>query len=388
MALTTVTVSIDIEQCSGVPLPNAKVDFELTSIDISGAIVVPQRVSVTCNANGIGSISLWANASGSQGSQYKVTAFDQYGGFVFSALATVPASNCNLHSILNLQAPAVVDDAQRAALDAQAYAAQAAVDLDAHINDTADAHDASAISLAPIGGMTATDVQAGIAELANISGVNTNLAATLSATNIVVTSDTGTDATLPAADATNAGLMVPAQVAKLAATSGTNTGDETAASVGALISGAPDKATPVDADTLGLSDSAAGNVLKKLTWANLKAKLRAWLHAYFDSTTTNALDFRNGQVQRWAPAVGAQTLSLANLPAAGEAWQMLIEGVNLGASTITWPTIQWQKPDGTFTTTIATYLTAAGIELQTSGIDWVFLWSRDGGTTIYGKVAR
>lgn len=216
MALTTVTVSIDIEQCSGVPLPNAKVDFELTSIDISGAIVVPQRVSATCNANGIGSISLWANASGSQGSQYKVTAFDQYGGFVFSALATVPASNCNLHSILNLQAPAVVDDAQRAALDAQAYAAQAAVDLDAHINDTADAHGASAISLAPIGGMTATDVQAGIAELANISGVNTNLAATLSATNIVVTSDTGTDATLPAADGTNAGLMVPAQVAKLA----------------------------------------------------------------------------------------------------------------------------------------------------------------------------
>lgn len=46
------------------------------------------------------------------------------------------------------------------------------------------------------------------------------------------------------------------------------------------------KATPVDADTLGLVDSAASNVLKKLTWANLKSTLKD----YFDSvaqTLTN-----------------------------------------------------------------------------------------------------
>lgn len=59
----------------------------------------------------------------------------------------------------------------------------------------------------------------------------TNLGATLSASNIIVTSDTGADATLPAADASNAGLMVPAQFTKLAAISGTNTGDETTASI-------------------------------------------------------------------------------------------------------------------------------------------------------------
>jgi hypothetical protein len=46
-------------------------------------------------------------------------------------------------------------------------------------------------------------------------GGNTNLAYSASATNGVVTSDTGTDATIPAADGTNAGLMVPAQFNKL-----------------------------------------------------------------------------------------------------------------------------------------------------------------------------
>jgi hypothetical protein len=57
---------------------------------------------------------------------------------------------------------------------------------------------------------------------------------------------------------------------------GTNTGDsatpaETATSIGTLINGATSKTTPVDADQIGLMDSAASNVLKKLSWANIKA---------------------------------------------------------------------------------------------------------------------
>lgn len=42
------------------------------------------------------------------------------------------------------------------------------------------------------------------------------------------------------------------------------------------------KTTPVDADEIGLIDSEASNILKKLTWANLKATLKT----YFDSLTT------------------------------------------------------------------------------------------------------
>lgn len=49
--------------------------------------------------------------------------------------------------------------------------------------------------------------------------------------------------------------------------------------VGAVLHGATAKITPVDADTTALIDSAASNVLKKVTWANIKATLKT----YFDT---------------------------------------------------------------------------------------------------------
>lgn len=45
------------------------------------------------------------------------------------------------------------------------------------------------------------------------------------------------------------------------------------------LNAATSKATPVDADTFGVIDSAAANVLKKVTWANIKATIKA----YFDT---------------------------------------------------------------------------------------------------------
>jgi len=60
-----------------------------------------------------------------------------------------------------------------------------------------------------------------------------------------------------------------------AAQGGPATAPETVAATG--------KTTPVDADQLPLVDSAASNVLKKLTWANAKATLKA----YFDTLYTN-----------------------------------------------------------------------------------------------------
>lgn len=107
-------------------------------------------------------------------------------------------------------------------------------------------------------------------------------------------------------------------------------------------------------------------------------------YVYFNSGTTNALDYTNGSHQRWAPNTGAQTLSITNWPPSGNLGTLMIEGVNLGAATITWPTINWVKTDGTTTTTFS----QNGVTLQTSGIDWIVLWTRDAGTTIYGKVIR
>lgn len=61
---------------------------------------------------------------------------------------------------------------------------------------------------------------------------------------------------------------------------------ETPTTMGALINAATEKTTPVDADFFELMDSAASNIVKKFSWANMKAKLKT----YFDTIyTTTAL---------------------------------------------------------------------------------------------------
>ena len=115
-----------------------------------------------------------------------------------------------------------------------------------------------------------------------------------------------------------------------------------------------------------------------------RVDLQDFGYVYFNSGTTNALDYVNGSHQRWAPNTGSQTLTISNWPPSGNLGELLIEGVNLGAATITWPTINWIKSDGTTTTTFS----SNGVTLQSSGTDWVLLWTRDAGTTIYGKVVR
>lgn len=54
-------------------------------------------------------------------------------------------------------------------------------------------------------------------------------------------------------------------------------GQTGAVTIEAIVHAASSKATPVDADEIGLVDSAASNVLKKLTWANLKATIRSYM---------------------------------------------------------------------------------------------------------------
>lgn len=58
---------------------------------------------------------------------------------------------------------------------------------------------------------------------------------------------------------------------------------ETLATIGSLFVRATEKAAPVDADLVGISDSAAGGVLKKLTWANLKATLKTYFDTLYPS---------------------------------------------------------------------------------------------------------
>ena len=105
------------------------------------------------------------------------------------------------------------------------------------------------------------------------------------------------------------------------------------------------------------------------------------------SSGTVTFDYTGGSAQTWTNG-GAHTVATSNWPPTGNLGEMLLIGTNLGSAAITWPTITWIKPDGTTTTSIATYLAAntGRTALQTSGVDQMLLWSRDAGTTIYGKL--
>jgi len=110
-------------------------------------------------------------------------------------------------------------------------------------------------------------------------------------------------------------------------------------------------------------------------------------HTFLDkgdsSTTPQTLDFTTGSHQK-ITTTGAFTLSTSNWPPTGNLGEMLLELVNGASATITWPTISWVLDTGAFTTTFS----ANGVTLQSSGTDFVCLWSRDAGTTIHGKVIR
>lgn len=100
-------------------------------------------------------------------------------------------------------------------------------------------------------------------------------------------------------------------------------------------------------------------------------------------TTTQTLDYTAGSHQK-ITATGNHTIATSNWPPSGNLGEMLLELTNGAAYTLTWPTINWVKSDGTVTTSFA----SNGVTLQSSGTDFIVLWSRDAGTTIYGKVIR
>jgi len=127
-------------------------------------------------------------------------------------------------------------------------------------------------------------VQGGFDKMPVITGnggktVRVNTGGTALDVSKVTITEPATSATLTIADGATLTATASASVSgtHTGSSSGTNTGDETGASVAALINAAPSKVTPVDADELPLSDSAAAFGLAKLTWANLKTAVSVGL---------------------------------------------------------------------------------------------------------------
>lgn len=98
---------------------------------------------------------------------------------------------------------------------------------------------------------------------------------------------------------------------------------------------------------------------------------------------TVTFNYTDGSHQRLQVG-GALTIATSTWPPTGTNGSMLVELVNGASATVTWPTVNWVKSDGTTTTTFA----SNGVTLQASGTDFFVLWTRDAGTTIYGKFVR
>lgn len=86
--------------------------------------------------------------------------------------------------------------------------------------------------------------------------------------------------------------------------------DGGAADIAADIVAATGKTTPVDADLLALVDSAASNVLKKLTWANLKATLKTYFDTLY-ATVSQPFD-----VHAFYPGVPSASAIVLRVPVA------------------------------------------------------------------------
>lgn len=102
--------------------------------------------------------------------------------------------------------------------------------------------------------MTSIQLDSGGGASGGGGGGATNLGYVPGASNGVVTSSTGTSATIPVVDATNAGLMTPAQRAALIAAAGTNLSYTAAPTQGTVVSDTGTDATvpAVDATNAGL----------------------------------------------------------------------------------------------------------------------------------------
>lgn len=104
------------------------------------------------------------------------------------------------------------------------------------------------------------------------------------------------------------------------------------------------------------------------------------------ATGTVTFDYITGGCQR-VQIGGPVTLAVSNFPTTGNLGVLQLEIINGGAATMTFPVINWIKLDGTTTTSVSTYLTNISRNaFQTTGTDFIMIWSRDAGATIYGKI--
>lgn len=150
---------------------------------------------------------------------------------------------------------------------------------------------------------TAAGVATDKADIATTQAATATTQAGIATAQAVIATTQATSATTSAATATTQAAISTAQAtiattkageaatSAAAALSDRNLAQAAAASITEQVAvathAAASKAVPADADELPITDSASAFSLKKLTWANLKAALRAFLDATFGGLADN-----------------------------------------------------------------------------------------------------
>ncbi len=108
-----------------------------------------------------------------------------------------------------------------------------------------------------------------------------------------------------------------------------------------------------------------------------------------NTVNVTILDVGSGNQQKFTVAANTG-FDFMNWAASGKYSDCLIEIVNGGAFTLTFPTVNWELPNQAgYISSISAYLTAIGrspATLKTTGSDFVYFWTTDGGVTVYAKL--
>lgn len=97
------------------------------------------------------------------------------------------------------------------------------------------------------------------------------------------------------------------------------------------------------------------------------------------SSGTVTFDYSQGVRQKLAVG-GPLSIAFINWPDSGDEGEMKIQIVNGRAGMITWPTINWMLGNGAS----SPIFTDMGVTLAISGSNFIWIWTSDGGTTLYG----